>query len=125
MKKLVAFTVFTLMSLSAWAAPELMAIKFHADWCGSCKTLAPVVAELKNKLDKYPVLFVEFDKTNASTTHHSDLLASALGLDELYAENTGTGYILLVDTDTKKPVAKFTKTQGTSEISKAIVAALD
>ena len=102
------------------AAPSLVAVKFHADWCGSCKAMGSVFEDLTNKFDGSPVLFVTFDRTNMTTKHQSELLASALGLGAVYSENSGTGFILLIDPATHKTLHKLTKDQTPKEMAKAI-----
>jgi thiol-disulfide isomerase/thioredoxin len=70
--------------------PELMVVKFHADWCGSCRTLGPVLTDLTNKLDGKPVLFVKLDFTNNTSKHQTKLLASSLGIEKIVAQNNST-----------------------------------
>jgi len=106
------------------SANALYAVKFHADWCSSCKVLGPNVEAARGKadLDNKNVLFVTLDLTNATTRHQSSLLASALGLAETYKTNDGkTGFVLLVNAQTGDVVGKLTKEQN----SNAIVAAIN
>jgi len=102
------------------AAPEVIAVKFHGDWCGSCKKMGPVSTDLGNKLDGMPVLFVELDLTNNTTKHQAKLLASALSLGTVYEGNPGTGFILLVDADSKKVVKKLTADMTLKQMQAAI-----
>jgi len=69
----------------------------------------PVFEDLANKLDGQPVLSYELDFTNNTTKHQSVMMASALGLGNVLKENQGTGFILLIDANTKKVLEKFTK----------------
>ncbi len=50
--------------------PKIIAIKFHADWCGYCKAMGPVFEELQAKYDRLPVL------TSRSNKHASSAGAS-------------------------------------------------
>lgn len=36
--------------------PQILAVKFHADWCGYCKAMGSVFEELQAKFDTQPVL---------------------------------------------------------------------
>lgn len=100
--------------------PKLMALKFHADWCGSCKAMGPVFSDLQNKLDGKPVLFYQLDFTNNTTRHQAYLMASALDVDNIVKENSGTGFILLIDANSKKVIQKFTKEDDLKTIATAI-----
>ena len=102
-------------------SPELIAIKFHADWCGSCKAMTPTLADLKNKLDGEPVLFLTLDLTNQTTTTQAQLLASVLGISDVYKKNAPkTGFVILLDAKTKKQVGKLTKKHSLKQMTAAI-----
>ncbi|MEM9290477.1 MAG: thioredoxin domain-containing protein [Acidobacteriota bacterium] len=107
------------------AEPELLAVKFHADWCGSCKKMGPVFEDLQNKYDGKSVLFVTLDLTNNTTRSQAEYLASALGFGDVYAKNSGTGFILLLDGDSKEQVAKLTASQDIKAMGAELLAQLE
>ena len=107
----------TVRSATTPAAPQILAVKFHGDWCGSCKKMGPVFTDLQNKLDGLPVLFVTLDLTNNTTRHQSSLMASALGLGRAYVENPGTGFILLIDSKSRQVVKKLTANMTLKEMA--------
>ena len=108
---------------AAAGKPKLMAVSFHADWCGSCQQIAPQLEKARGKadLDNKDVLFVKLDLTNGTTRNQSALLASAIGLGDFYAQNKGgTGFVLLVDAATGEHVGKITKEHDSGKIIELI-----
>ena len=95
-------------SSSSIPGPQIVAVKFHGDWCGSCRKMGTAFTDLQNKLDGSPILFVQLDLTNNTTKHQAVLLASTLGLSKAYTENPGTGFVLLIDAQSKKVVKRLT-----------------
>ena len=107
------------------AKPDLLAVKFHADWCGSCKKMGPVFEDLRNKYDGKSVLFVTLDLTNGTTRSQAQYMAAALGFGDVYAQNTGTGFILLLDGDSRQQVAKLTADQDIKAMGAQLLAKLE
>jgi len=103
--------------------PEVLGVLFYADWCNSCKVLDPELAKAREEsnLDTESVLFVRLDLTDETTSLQSHFLASQLGIGEFYAENAGsTGFLLLVDAETKEVLTRITKTSDADEITNVI-----
>ena len=102
-------------------APKIIAVKFHADWCGYCKAMGPVFEELQAKFDREPVLYVEFDQTRDFDRKQSRYMAHAMGLDSVWNEHGGkTGFILLIDTKTREVMQKLTHDQNIKQMGAAI-----
>ncbi len=120
-----ALPALTTAAASGPAAPELVAVKFHADWCGSCKKMGNVFEDLRNKYDGRPILFVTLDLTNGTTRSQAEYMASALGFGKVFAENQGTGFILLLDGSSRQQLAKLTADQDIKAMGKVILEQLD
>jgi len=107
------------------AAPKLIALQFHADWCGSCKTIDPRLAKARESLGDQPVLWITLDQTDKAGKLQSELMVSTLGLDAMYsATKKRTGFIVLLDAQTRKPVARITKQHDADQIVEAVKTAL-
>ena len=128
-KVLTLMTVALVFSLGTVSAEQgsgdanetkLYAVKFHADYCGSCKALTPSLEKLHTKLDGDGVEFVKFDFTSDVSKGKSEKMAKKLGLDDIYSSNQGTGYVLLVDADSKETVGKLTSRQSVDDMYKSI-----
>ena len=102
-------------------SPKLLAVKFHADWCGSCKKMGPIFEDLRNKHDGTPVLFVTLDLTNGTTRAQAEMMASALGFGDVYAQNQKTGFILLLDGESRQQVARLTADQNIKAMGSELV----
>ena len=99
---------------------KLLALTFHADYCGACKALNPSVMNLQAKLEGQPVQWVKFDFTSKESKAKSAELASELGVSDHYRNNQATGFVLLVDADTKKQVGKLTSEQSSDEMYQTV-----
>ena len=89
--------------------PEIIVAKVHADWCASCQVVEPHFQGLRQKFLGEPVLFLVFDRTDEGAIANSAKLAKALNLDEVFAEHTKTGELLVIDTETEDVIEIFTK----------------
>lgn len=105
-------------------SPKVIAINFYADWCPGCKALKPKLEEAMKDAAGQPCLNVKLDQTDKDSKQAQYMLA-ALGLGDLWKENAGkTGFVLLVDTKTKKVVNKITYNQEVKDIKSSLMAAL-
>lgn len=100
---------------------ELVVVKFHADWCGSCQTMGETFENLGAKLDSEPVLFVELDQTTSAGRKQAGFLLNAMGGKSVWKEYGGkTGFILLLNPEDMSVVGKLTKENGFKDMVKAI-----
>ena len=107
----------------AFEKPAYYAVKFHSDYCGSCKIMAPEIKGAFNEggLNKEDVLYVELDFTDKGTIHQTKLKAAALGIDG-YLKKAGskTGYMVLINPATQEELARFTKENKADDIAATI-----
>lgn len=98
-------------------APELLVVRFYADWCGYCEQLDAELDETRDELAEKPVLFLQLDLTDEQTRPQAELLASLLGIDEAWAEhNQRTGFALLVEPGSGDVVGQLTAGQDADEL---------
>ena len=97
-------------------SPALYVVKVHADWCGSCKALAPVLEEVRETLTAESVLFLELDVTDEARTAQARLLAAALGIEDHLKANNKTGLVLLIDPSDKALVETLTRKNSAEEM---------
>lgn len=96
--------------------PDLYVAKVHADWCGSCKTLVPILEEVQAGVADEPVLFVQLDVTDSTRTAQARLLAAALGVEDHLKANNKTGLVLLIDAGDNSLLETVTKKDTAAEI---------
>ena len=96
--------------------PALYVVKVHADWCGSCKALVPILKEVQAEVADQPVLFVELDVTDSALTAQARLLAAALDVEEHFKANNKTGLVLLINAQDHTLLETVTKQNSAAEI---------
>lgn len=97
-------------------SPALYVVKVHADWCGSCKALAPVLEEVRETLAAESVLFLELDVTDEARTAQARLLTAALGIEDHLKANNKTGLVLLIDPSDKALLETLTRKNSAEEM---------
>ena len=111
--------------MQAQVKAKVIAVYFYADWCPICKLLSPEVAEARKTLDAQDILFVTMNLTNKTTIHQSVLLAQALGFgDYVKKQGSGTGYIAVLNADSKTELLRLEKGAKSEDITKKITATL-
>jgi len=105
--------------------PKVLAVLFYADWCSSCKELEPKLNKVKRDFEGKPILFTRFDLTDEFTNDQAARYAALLGLENYYTENAGkTGYMLLIDSQSKKVLGRINKQDSPAEMKAALTKAL-
>lgn len=106
-------------------SPEIIAVRFHADWCAACSRLAPQYRKLMDSAQELPVLFVTLDLTDAVMRRQSEYLASTLGIERIWAEQDRVGVIELLDADDHRVLASLSVGDDISLLADAIRRAAD
>ncbi len=105
--------------------PKVVGVLFYAGWCASCKALDPKLDEAKKQFMDQPIYFTRVDMTDDCTKKQSGMLAEWVGLGEIYREHAPkTGFMLLIDPQTKTVLSKLTKAQSEAELKAAMEDAL-
>ncbi len=105
--------------------PKIIAVHVSADWCEPCEGLNEKVEMLADRFDGEPVLGIIIDVTDLSTRHHSQMLAAALGLEELWRTHRGdVGVIYLLDAETKALIDTLTPENSFEEMSAKVLKVL-
>ena len=97
-------------------SPTLYAVMFHADDCSDSRSIAPKVKALQNELKGKKVEFVKFDFSSNESKEKTQDLANRLGLNDVLADNLGTGFVVLVDAKSKEEKAILTTKQSLDEM---------
>lgn len=118
-------TLAAAVSVEGDGGPDLYVAKVHADWCGSCTALVPILEEVRAAVADEPVLFVQLDVTDSTRTAQARLLAAALGVEEHLKANNKTGLVLLIDARTHTLKETVTKKNTAPEIVARIEEHLD
>jgi thiol-disulfide isomerase/thioredoxin len=106
-------------------SPQLVLVKFHADWCPHCRVLNPVFDDVQASIADQPVLFVRVDKTDKAKARQAEYLTAELGLGQHWPSyGRRTGLVVLFDADTGKVVEEFNSSSTATEIRESIAAAL-
>lgn len=105
--------------------PELIAVKFHADWCGKCQAMKPAHKSVRQAYAEKPVLFVTLDLTEPADVHQAEYLMAELNMGRIWSDiGRKTGFVILVDAESREPIGRLTSQMGEQEMSDAIAAAL-
>ena len=101
--------------------PQLIALRYHADWCGSCTKLAPTFEALKVRFEEKSILFLTLDFTKSGDHKQSEYLAGVLGLGDMWRSSANiTGRILIIDRKSKQHVETFSSSQSLEEMGVAL-----
>lgn len=102
-------------------SPELVLVKFHADWCPNCRRLNPVWDEVQKANAESDVLFVKLDRTDNASKLQAEYHSAELGIGQHWpAFGNRTGLIVLFDAESGRVVREFSAADSASTITAAI-----
>lgn len=104
-------------------APKIMAVYVTADWCPNCKVLGPQLQQAieNGGLLQKPVLFVVLNLTDKPHIRQAIFMAQSLGFGPwLQAQGSATGYVAVIDAQTKAELMRFDKIDNAKTIQAGI-----
>lgn len=108
------------------AQPRVIAVRYHADWCNPCRTLAPSFDKLQAAVRDEPVLFVTLDFTDDKSKKQAEYLAAVLNLDKIWQSNgMETGRVLLIDRAQNQVVETLLSTDNLKQMQAKLKGVLD
>ena len=100
--------------------PKRYVIMFHANYHGACKAMSPKVMELQSQVDADQVQFIMMDLTSTESKEKSAIKAKELGLEKIFKSKKGSGFVVLVDAQSKKQKAVLTRKQTSDDMLNAV-----
>lgn len=108
------------------AKMDLLAVRFHADYCGTCRAMEPTFNSVTKLNDDRAVKFITFDFSSKESKAQAEAMAKKLGLEDIYKKNRGkTGYGMVIDNKSKKMVSKLSARQSADAMNKTITKAFE
>ena len=97
---------------------DLVAVRVHRDWCGKCKQMGNVFAELQEDLSGRRILFLTFDLTDSETTRQSLVVSDKLRISQAL-RGIQSGNIVLLDRSRQR-IETLDGTAGREHLAKQI-----
>ena len=98
-------------------------VKIHAEWCRTCKTIAPTWERLRVDTGDQAVL-VTLDVTDRAAYEASKVTAEELGIADFFNEyRRQTGTVAVIDCKTLEPVSILRAERDLSKYREAIAKA--
>ncbi|NJM14844.1 MAG: hypothetical protein HC896_05215 [Bacteroidales bacterium] len=88
----------------------------HADWCPACQKMEPTYLDLQAELTTDKLLFFRFDLTDDQTKKQSLIKAGELGITKVLSDIRGTGFLVIIDAQTKEKLKVFTNSDNKETI---------
>jgi len=105
---------------------QLLVVKFHADWCGSCVKLSPSLESLQANFAGQPVDFVRLDLTSDATRAAAQAQVARLGLEKIFEDyGNKTGFALIIDAASGQVLGEIRASQELDAMQALVTQSLD
>ncbi len=87
-------------------------VMVHADWCPSCRAMAPMLKTLQTDAKADTIAFVTLDFTDrnkAAFFTHADLAGIGMPVRKRFARGISTGILMVIDLQGQKIAREFDK----------------
>jgi len=98
-------------------------VMVHADWCPSCRAMAPMLKTLEADAQVETTAFVTLDFTDrnkAAFFTHADLAGIGMPVRKRFARGISTGILLVINLQDQKIVREFDKNSPYETVLAAI-----
>lgn len=101
------------------SSKKVIAVVFHADWCPYCVKLSDKIENVKKSVDMAHVEFIKFDFTDKETKKATEAFADEKEVKSVLENNKGTGFLVLIDAQTKEELVKISGKDSEEKIKAA------
>jgi len=103
---------------------DVVSIGYHSDDCQDCNTLKEKMKTMNSKFASEPIVFIKYDKTNASTIKDAQDELKQWGMLDVAKKDDGLKYVILYNARTKEKISQINYDDDEQQMATKIEEAL-